>query len=93
MDLEGLANHRGSSFGWVAQTDQPSSEQYQNIVAMEWVKLNDKKWVFIEDEATNVGTCTVPPMLYQHVRKAPLIIKVWKKCNSCLFPLVKTVHF
>jgi len=76
LDLEGLANHRGSSFGWIAQLDQPSSEQFQNIVASEWIELDHRKWVYIEDEASNVGTCTVPPMLYQLVRLAPLIIKV-----------------
>lgn len=76
LDLEGLANHRGSSFGWVAQINQPSSEQYQNIIALEWNRLDAKQWVFVEDEASNVGTCTVPPNLYKKIRAAPLIIKV-----------------
>jgi tRNA 2-selenouridine synthase len=76
LDLEGLANHRGSSFGWVAQDDQPSSEQYQNIVANEWFKLPKDEFVFVEDEASNVGTCTVPPVLYNKIRAAPLVIKV-----------------
>jgi tRNA 2-selenouridine synthase len=39
LDLEGLANHRGSSFGFVAQQPQPSSEQYQNDVAEAWRQL------------------------------------------------------
>jgi tRNA 2-selenouridine synthase len=33
VDLEGLANHRGSSFGGLGLPDQPSSEQYENLLA------------------------------------------------------------
>ena len=33
IDLEGLANHRGSSFGGLGLTNQPTSEQYENLLA------------------------------------------------------------
>ncbi len=33
VDLEGLANHRGSSFGGLGLPDQPSTEHYENQLA------------------------------------------------------------
>lgn len=41
LDLEGLANHRGSTFGWVGARGggQPSSEQYSNDVALAWRRI------------------------------------------------------
>ena len=41
VDLEGLAAHRGSTFGWCGQGDaqcgyQPSDEHYSNLVASAW---------------------------------------------------------
>jgi hypothetical protein len=35
LDLEGLANHAGSAFGWVKQQAQPPSELFQNLVAVQ----------------------------------------------------------
>ena len=32
LDLEGLANHRGSSFGGIGQPTQPSTEQFTNLI-------------------------------------------------------------
>ena len=48
VDLEGLANHRGSSFGWIAQPDQPTSEQFGNDIAKQWMRLDPTRWVYIE---------------------------------------------
>lgn len=39
VDLEGLANHRGSAFGWCGQDDvQPTTEHFRNLVAMQWAR-------------------------------------------------------
>ena len=40
IDLEGLAAHSGSAFGWVGRPPaQPTSEHFGNLVAMQWVAL------------------------------------------------------
>jgi hypothetical protein len=40
IDLEGLAAHSGSAFGWVGRPpEQPTSEHFGNLVAMQWVAL------------------------------------------------------
>ena len=33
IDLEGIANHRGSSFGGINLPKQPSSEHFENMLA------------------------------------------------------------
>uniref|UniRef100_A0A7S2RBH9 Rhodanese domain-containing protein n=1 Tax=Rhizochromulina marina TaxID=1034831 RepID=A0A7S2RBH9_9STRA len=76
LDLEGLANHAGSTFGWVSRPPQPTSEQFGNQCAVEWRCLNSSHWVFVEDEAANVGKCSVPPELFSLMRQAPLVVNV-----------------
>ena len=76
LDLEGLANHRGSAFGWIAQDPQPTSEQFMNDCANIWNSFDTREWIFVEDEGPAVGKCSVPPVLYTHMRGAPLVVQV-----------------
>jgi tRNA 2-selenouridine synthase len=60
IDLEGMANHMGSTFGSLPyilkEIEQPSNEMYVNIVASEWVQLDPTKWIFVEDEVSLFAT-------------------------------------
>lgn len=83
VDLEGLANHRGSTFGWCGQSGrpQPTSEHFSNLVAHAWRAAGLKAeasggWVFIEDEDKHIGTCEVPHGMYAMLRCAPLVVRV-----------------
>jgi len=76
IDLEGLANHSGSAFGFVGHAPQPSPQQYTNNVAMEWKLLDPERWVFIEDEGPNVGRVNLPVGLYRMMRTAPAVLKL-----------------
>ena len=40
IDLEGLANHRGSAFGGIAKGGQPSQIDFENSIIIEFCKLN-----------------------------------------------------
>ena len=50
IDLEGLAGHRGSAFGWVGQQwegkqvseapEQPKTEHFVNLLAIAWRDIN-----------------------------------------------------
>jgi tRNA 2-selenouridine synthase len=78
IDLEGLAAHSGSAFGWVGRpARQPTSEHFGNLVACAWSRLSPAPaWVFIEDEGPHVGKCSVDPGLFKRMRHAPLVINV-----------------
>ena len=60
LDLEGCANHRGSSFGNLDLPPQPSTEQYENLIAEQWLEFGPQRPVWIEAESFRVGTCRVP---------------------------------
>ena len=92
IDLEGIAAHSGSAFGWVGRPPaQPTSEHFANLVAMRWVALTTEDrasadasdasaagpaWIFIEDEGPHVGKCSVDPGLFARMRHAPLVVNV-----------------
>ena len=37
IDIEGLANHKGSVFGHLGEREQPTNQQFENELAMEWI--------------------------------------------------------
>ncbi len=83
IDLEGTANHRGSSFGSLGMGKQPSTQQFENILA-EYISNFQKTKaieVWIEAESPNLGKCRIPNNLYSKMRKAPIleIIKTKKE--------------
>ncbi|WP_017327870.1 tRNA 2-selenouridine(34) synthase MnmH [Synechococcus sp. PCC 7336] len=70
LDLEGLANHRGSSYGALGLPPQPSTEQYENAIAMQWAALDPHKLVWIEAESRTVGCCRVPQAVFAQMERA-----------------------
>ncbi len=76
IDLEGLANHKGSAFGALGQPAQPTSEHFANLLYNEWVNLDNNLPVWIEDESRNIGTVFMPDFFYNNLQKAPVIILI-----------------
>ena len=72
IDLEGLAHHKGSSYGAIGQLPQPSSEQFENLIYGDWLTLDSSKRIWLEDESRNVGSCFIPMPLWQQMRAAPV---------------------
>lgn len=73
LDLEALANHRGSSYGNLGLPPQPSTEQFENLIAMEWMKFAPTRSVWIEAESRMVGTCRIPDEVFRLMRQAPVV--------------------
>jgi tRNA 2-selenouridine synthase len=73
IDLEGLANHRGSAFGSLGQPDQPTTEQFENNLASLWLALDPQKPVWLEDESRNIGRVILPDLLFNKMIAAPLV--------------------
>lgn len=72
LDLEQLANHRGSSYGNLGLPPQPSTEQFENLIAMAWSQLNRDRRIWIEAESRMIGSCRVPDTLFQQMVAAPV---------------------
>lgn len=70
LDLEGLANHRGSLFG-ARSGGQPSQKAFECALAMEMAKLDPTRPVVVEAESSKVGNCRLPPPLWKAMVQAP----------------------
>lgn len=73
IDLERLANHKGSAFGSLGQGEQPTNEQFENELAKDWMALDAEKPVWVEDESLNIGKVILPDALYNKMREARLV--------------------
>lgn len=73
LDLEGLANHRGSSYGGLTQPPQPSTEQFENEIAVRWERFSDRHPIWIEGESRRIGACRIPQALFDRMMRAPVV--------------------
>lgn len=75
LDLEAIANHRGSSYGKLGiDYAQPSTEHFENEIGMHLSRLDPARPVWIEDESRLIGTCHIPVGLFKQMRTAPLVM-------------------
>jgi tRNA 2-selenouridine synthase len=74
IDLEGLANHKGSAFGALGQPPQPSSEHFANLLFNEWKHLANDLPVWMEDESRNIGTVFMPDLFYENLNDSPVMV-------------------
>ncbi len=89
IDLEGLANHRGSSFGSLGMDKQPSTQQFENILAesLDEFRQSNAMEIWLEAESSNLGKCRIPNSLYTKMKKAP-ILEIIKTKNERIENLV-----
>lgn len=75
VDLEGLANHRGSTFGQLPEP-QPSQIDFENAVSIALLKLlaGDQRRVFLEDEGRLIGRLYLPEVLRDKMKNAPMLV-------------------
>lgn len=73
IDLEGLANHRGSAFGGLGLPDQPGQKRFEALLREELLKLKDSEYILIEGESRHVGRLQVPPVLFAAMQQEPSI--------------------
>ena len=70
LDLEAMANHRGSLFGPL-DTDQPSQKAFESRLAMGLARLDPSRPVFVEAESSRIGRLIIPPSLWKAMIGAP----------------------
>ncbi|MDE1164654.1 MAG: tRNA 2-selenouridine(34) synthase MnmH [Pseudomonas sp.] len=74
LDLEGHANHRGSSFGRHA-TAQPSQISFENNLAVDVLKKRaaGHRQFVLEDEGRAVGSLAVPLSMFRKMQATPMV--------------------
>jgi tRNA 2-selenouridine synthase len=75
IDLESLANHRGSSFGRFPD-GQPSQIDFENKLSIQWMKLRERniQQFWLEDESRLIGSLSIPQTLRQRMMQSPLVM-------------------
>lgn len=80
IDLEAFANHRGSAFGHLGQTEQPTSQQFQNNVHNALIHMDPEKRIWFEAESLKIGLVNMPDALWERMKKAPTVeIKIHRE--------------
>lgn len=87
IDLESLANHKGSAFGALGEEPQPKQEMFENLLANQlavgrWPLagensasvINDQRstLIYIEDESQRIGNLQIPMPLWNTMRRSPV---------------------
>lgn len=73
IDLEALANHKGSAFGWIGQGEQPSSEMFENLLFSVLSRQNPEERIWVENESRTIGKVRIPEGFWRNMKDAPLI--------------------
>tara|TARA_Y100001978_G_scaffold103795_1_gene92794 strand:+ start:16905 stop:17954 length:1050 start_codon:yes stop_codon:yes gene_type:complete len=89
IDFEALANHRGSSFGGLGMGEQPTNEQFENLIYQELESFDNSKPIFVEAESANIGKCRIPNGLFNQMQTAKRI-EIVKDDRERINELIKT---
>ena len=74
IDLEGLANHKGSAFGGIGLGNQPTQEQFENNLFHELHRMDSNLPIWIENENRTIGDKVVPVAIWDQMMKADLFV-------------------
>ncbi|MFW5645290.1 MAG: tRNA 2-selenouridine(34) synthase MnmH [Bacteroidota bacterium] len=72
INLEKIAGHKGSAFGSLGEKQQPTTEQFENNLLVEFLKYDKAQPIFLENESQSIGRVFIPPELYQQMKEAKL---------------------
>ncbi len=70
IDLEAIAHHKGSAFGWIGESEQPSQEQFENNLGEQLFSLRNVENFWLEDESISIGKNRIPIQLFEKLRSA-----------------------
>ncbi|MFT3665969.1 tRNA 2-selenouridine(34) synthase MnmH [Piscinibacter sp.] len=74
LDLEALANHRGSVLGLVPGSPQPTQKRFETRLWETLRRFDAARPVIVESESRKVGDLRVPEALVERMRAAPCVV-------------------
>ncbi len=72
IDLEALANHKGSALGALGQAKQPTQEMFENLLTAHLAnyQLPTANCIWIEDESQRIGNLQIPISFWKTMRNS-----------------------
>ena len=58
---------------------QPSNEQFANNLALEWLRLDPARWVYVEDEGIHIGQTSVPTSFFHSTLRRCDVVVRWRR--------------
>ncbi len=74
IDLEKLANHRGSVFGGVGLGSPATAHNFDARLLQELARLNDAPYILVECESKRIGSVYIPDALFAAMNNGPKIL-------------------
>ena len=68
LDLEELANHKGSLLGKSATGDQPSQKHFETLLWEKLRRFKPSQVIFTESESKKIGSLRIPEKLMNRIR-------------------------
>ena len=93
LDLEDIAQHRGSVLGLLPGTLQPTQKRFETLLWNELRQFDINRPVFVESESRTVGQLRVPERLIQTMREAPCIAVDMQLDERVNFLMQDYAHF
>ena len=72
IDLEKIANHRGSAFGKNI-SPQPSQADFENELTLKYINHSHPN-ILLEDESRSIGRVTLPGTWYEKMQSSKLVV-------------------
>ena len=73
LDLESLANHKGSVLGGIPNSPQPTQKCFESQLIIALKNLDPEKVVFVEAESRKIGALHLPDALLEKIRHSPCL--------------------
>ncbi len=73
LDLEGLAQHRGSLLGGIPEQPQPSQKWFESALIEKMRTLHSDRPVYVESESSKIGKLTLPASLHTSMHSSPCV--------------------
>lgn len=73
IDLEGLAHHKGSAFGFIGEAAQPTVEQFENNLFSILSTMDLSKRIWVENESRRIGNVLIPQGFWNKMRASRLV--------------------
>ena len=69
VDLEGLANHRGSVFGGLGLGEQPKQKLFDSLLYEAMKRFDGDNYLIVESESKKIGRLFLPDNLYAMMKE------------------------
>jgi tRNA 2-selenouridine synthase len=73
LDLEGLANHKGSLLGATPSSAQPAQKKFETDLWHQMKQFDLSKPIFTEAESNRIGNVHCPPALWRALKRSRVI--------------------